>query len=184
MLAALKAVRTRWVGLEVPLEVGIGINSGPMIIGNMGSRERFTYTVIGDEAHLGARLEGANRDFRTSILISEATFAQVREQIAARELDVVKFRGLEQPVRVFELLAELPLASEPAARLAKFKAALASYHAGDLSVALARFQALHAEAPSDFPVEIYLRRCRERLAAARAAGARPAPQARSGPQLA
>jgi adenylate cyclase len=184
MLPALEVVQTRWAGLEMPLQVGIGINSGPMIIGNMGSRQRFTYTVIGDEAHLGARLEGANRDFRTSILISEATFAQVREKLAARELDLVKFRGLAQPVRVFELLGEQPLAAGAAARLAKFEAALASYHAGDLAVALARFQALHAEVPSDFPVEIYLRRCREWLAAARDVGARPGPQARSGPQLA
>jgi adenylate cyclase len=184
MLPALDLVRTRWTGLEVPLQVGIGINSGPMLIGNMGSRERFTYTVIGDEAHLGARLEGANRDFRTSILISEATFAQVREKLAARELDLVKFRGLQQPVRVFELLGEHPLTAEAAACLAKFEAALASYHAGDLVDALARFYTLHAEAPADFPVEIYLRRCRERLAAARAAGTRPEPQAWSGPQLA
>jgi adenylate cyclase len=183
MLAALEAVRTRWAGLEVPLEVGIGINSGPMIIGNMGSRERFTYTVIGDEAHLGARLEGANRDFRTRILVSEATFRKVRERIAARELDLVKFRGLEEPVRVFELLGEQPLAPEPAARLQRFEAALANYHAGDLSAALARFEALHAEDPSDFPVETYLRRCREWLAAASDTGARPAVQARSGPSL-
>jgi adenylate cyclase len=184
MLRALELVRMRWASLEVPLEVGIGINSGPMIIGNMGSAERFTYTVIGDEAHLGARLEAANKGFGTRILISEATFAQVREKIAARELDQVQFRGLEQPVRVFELLGERPLAAEQAARLQRFEAALASYHAGDLSAALARFQALRAEDPEDYPVEIYLERCREELAAARDAGARPPPQARSGPSLA
>jgi adenylate cyclase len=184
MLRALDVVRTRWTGLEVPLEVGIGINSGPMIIGNMGSAERFTYTVIGDEAHLGARLQAANKGFGTRILISEATFAQVRETIAARELDLVQFRGLEQPVRVFELLGERPLPPAQAARLHRFEAALASYHAGDLSVALARFEALGAEDPEDYPVEIYLERCREELAAARDAGARPAPQARSGPSLA
>jgi adenylate cyclase len=182
MLRALEAVRQRWAGLEVPLEVGIGINSGPMIIGNMGSRERFTYTVIGDEAHLGARLESANKDFRTRILISEATFRQVQGKIAARELDLMEFRGLEQPVRVLELLGEQPLAAEPAARLQKFEVAIASWQAGDFSAALARFEALHAENPDDFPVEIYLERCRERLAADR--GAWPAPQASSGPSIA
>ncbi len=187
MLAALETVRARWAGLEVPLEVGIGINSGPMIIGNMGSAERFTYTVIGDEAHLGARLETANKDFRTRILISEATFSRVREKMAARELDLVKFRGLEQPVRVFELLGEQPLAPEQAARQQRFEAALASYHAGDLSAALTHFEALHAEAPGDYPVQIYVGRCREALARTPDpgdAGAGPALGARRGPSLA
>jgi adenylate cyclase len=164
MLGALAAVRERWADLETPIEVGIGINSGPMIIGNMGSAERFTYTVIGDEAHLGARLEAANKDFRTRILISEATFQQVRDKMAARELDLVKFRGLEQPVRVFELLAEHPLGPGPAQRLRQFESALATYHAGDVSGALPRFEALHAERPDDFPVQIYLERCRGQLA--------------------
>ncbi len=184
MQEALEAVRARWAGEVAPIEVGIGINSGPMLIGNMGSPQRLTYTVIGDEAHLGARLEVANKDFRTRILISGATFAQVQGKIAARELDLVQFRGLEQPVRVFELLGEQPLASGPAARLEKFEAALASYHGGDFSGALARFEALRAEDPEDYPVAIYLERCRERLAAASDTGDRPAPQARSGPSLA
>jgi adenylate cyclase len=165
MLKALEGVRARWAAPELPLEVGIGINSGPMLIGNMGSPQRLTYTVIGDEAHLGARLEVANKDFRTRILISEATFLQVRAKIAARELDLVAFRGIERPVRVFELLGEQPLPARLAARVARFEAALASYRVGDFSVALARFETLHAEDPEDYPVEIYLRRCRERLAA-------------------
>ena len=135
MLQAVEAVRARWAGLELPLEIGIGINSGPMLIGNMGSQERFTYTVIGDEAHLGARLEEANKDFRTRILISEATFAKVRDRLAARELDLMKFRGLEQPVRVFELLGERPLEPPAAQRLERFEAALASYRSGDLAAA-------------------------------------------------
>jgi adenylate cyclase len=182
MLRALEAVRARWARDVAPIEVGIGINSGPMLIGNMGSAERFTYTVIGDEAHLGARLETANKDFRTRILISEATFVQVQGKIAARELDLMKFHGLEQRVRVFELLGEQPLAPEPAARLQRFEAALASYRAGDVSAALARFEALHAEDQGDFPVATYLERCRERLA--EDSSDRPAPAARSGPSLA
>jgi adenylate cyclase len=184
MLGALEAVRERWTDLGIPIEVGIGINSGPMIIGNMGSAERFTYTVIGDEAHLGARLESANKDFRTHVLISEATYVQVHDKIAARELDVVKFRGLEQPVRVFELVGKRPLAPEPAARLQRFEAALASYRAGDLAAALYQFETLHAEASEDFPVEIYLARCREQSAAATDTDARPISQVRSGPSVA
>jgi adenylate cyclase len=175
MLRALDGVRGRWTNLDPPLEVGIGINTGPMIIGNMGSSERFTYTVIGDEAHLGARLEAANKDFRTRILISEGTWREVRDRIAARELDLVRFRGLEQPIRVFEALGELPLDPRAAERLRRFEAALAAWRAGDPAVALARFEALHADDANDFPVEIYLKRCRERMAATRDAGVLPAP---------
>ncbi|MGH6912742.1 MAG: CHASE2 domain-containing protein, partial [Geminicoccales bacterium] len=101
MLEELKPVRERWARPELPpLEIGIGINTGRMIIGNMGSEDRFSYTVIGDEAHLGARLESANKEFRTRILISEATWREIEERLGAREIDVVRFRGLERPVRV------------------------------------------------------------------------------------
>jgi adenylate cyclase len=181
MLRALEAVRERWAAPDLPsVQVGIGINSGFMIVGNMGSRDRFAYTVIGDEAHLGARLEAANKDFRTRILISEATFRAVQGKVAAREIDLVTFRGIAQPVRVFEVLGERPLEARAAARLQSFEAALASYRAGDLAAALTRLATLHGEQPDDFPVTLWLERCRERLAAARALGA-AAPQALSGP---
>ena len=78
MQAELTPLQARWSRPDLPpLEIGIGINTGSMIIGNMGSKERFAYTVIGDEANLGARLEAANKDFRTHILISEATWQRV-----------------------------------------------------------------------------------------------------------
>jgi adenylate cyclase len=84
MQDALRPLQERWArpGLP-PLEMGIGINTGPMIIGNMGSAERFTYTVIGDDANLGSRLEAANKDLRTRILISQATFEKVGEDRGA-----------------------------------------------------------------------------------------------------
>jgi len=165
MMAALQPVRERWSELAVPLEIGVGINSGPMIIGNMGSRQRFTYTVIGDEAHLGARLEAANKDFRTRILISEATWVQVRDHIAARELDVVKFRGLEQPVRVFELLGERPLPGERAALLERYEAAMMALRGGDPAAALRQLETLQAEAPDDRPLQIAIDRCHAALRA-------------------
>ena len=128
MLDELTPVRARWARPDLPpVEVGIGINTGPMIIGNMGSKERFAYTVIGDEANLGARLEAANKDFQTHILISEATWQAVKGEIAARELDVVTFRGMARPVRVYEVLGTYPLAADEARRLAAFEAGLAAW---------------------------------------------------------
>ena len=132
MQAQIEPLRSRWARPDLPpLEVGIGINSGPMIIGNMGSKDRFSYTVIGEEAHLGARLEAANKDFRTRILISEATWRQVADRLAARELDVVTFRGIDRPVGVFELLGERPLAAEQARLAELFAAGLAAFRAGE-----------------------------------------------------
>jgi adenylate cyclase len=165
MLAELTPLQDRWSRPDLPrLEIGIGINTGSMIIGNMGSRERFAYTVIGDEANLGARLEAANKDFRTHILISEATWQRVRNEIAARELDVVTFRGMARPVRVFEVLGTQPLPSEDAVRLERFAAGLAAYRRAQWTVAKAAFEQILALAPDDQPARIYLERCRERLA--------------------
>jgi adenylate cyclase len=172
----LRPLQARWARPDLPpLEVGIGINSGPMIIGNMGSSDRFNYTVIGDEAHLGARLEAANKDFRTRILISEATWRLVSDRLAARELDVVTFRGIDRPIGVFELLGEQPLPAPRARQAGLFATALAAYRGGDFATAAGRFEQLLALVPDDRPSEIYLERCRAHLAPAAAgldAGAR------------
>jgi adenylate cyclase len=168
MQAYLQPLQARWSRPDLPLEVGIGINSGPMIIGNMGSKERFNYTVIGDEAHLGARLEAANKDFRTRILISEATWRAVSDRLGARELDVVTFRGIARPVAVFELLGERPLPADLARRSELFAAGLAAFRAGQWASAQARFDEALALTPGDRPTELYLERCRARLAPAAA----------------
>jgi adenylate cyclase len=156
-----------------PLEIGIGINTGPMIIGNMGSKERFAYTVIGDEANLGARLEAANKEFRTRILIGEATWRQVRGKIAARELDIVTFRGMARPVRVFEVLGTQPLAHEEERRLERFATGLEAYRGGQWAAAEVAFEQVLALAPYDRASRIYLDRCRERLAGPRASTVPP-----------
>jgi adenylate cyclase len=165
MQDALAPVQARWARPDLPpLEIGIGINTGSMIIGNMGSKERFAYTVIGDEANLGARLEAANKDFRTRILISEATWRQVRGEIAARELEVVTFRGMARPVRVFEVVGPEPLPTADAIRLERFAAGLAAYRREQWDAAKSAFEQALALAPGDRPSRVYLERCRDRLA--------------------
>jgi adenylate cyclase len=172
MLCELAPVQQRWARPDLPrVEIGVGINTGSMIIGNMGSKERFSYTVIGDEANLGSRLEAANKDFRTHILISEATWQRVEGEIAARELDVVTFRGMARPVRVFEVLGTEPLPGEQAIRLERFRAGLASYRRAHWTAARASFEQILAVAPDDRPSQIYLERCRERLMGIPAASA-------------
>jgi adenylate cyclase len=120
--------------------------------------------VIGDEANLGARLEAANKDFATRILISEATWQLVKDEIAARELDTVIFRGMARPVRVFEVLGTQPLPVEQARRLERFAAGLAAYHREQWLAAKAAFEQVLALTPDDRPSQIYVERCRTRLA--------------------
>lgn len=86
------------------LDIGIGINTGPMIVGFVGSTSRMDYTLMGDMVNLGARLEGTNKIYTTNIIISEFTYEHVREHVVARELDLIKVKGKDVPVKIYELL--------------------------------------------------------------------------------
>jgi adenylate cyclase len=118
----------------------IGVNSGPAIVGNIGSRRRFNYTVIGDSVNLASRLEGANRYFGTSIIASERTFALARASFAWRELDVVRVKGRNEAVRVYEPLAlagqETP---DQVARAKSYREGLALWRARDFASAASAF---------------------------------------------
>jgi adenylate cyclase len=88
---------------EKQINIGIGINSGIMTVGNMGSMGRMNYTLMGDNVNLGARLEGTNKQYLTNIIISEFTYGLVKERIIARELDNIRVKGKNKPVLIYEL---------------------------------------------------------------------------------
>ncbi|MCP4129824.1 MAG: adenylate/guanylate cyclase domain-containing protein [bacterium] len=104
-MEALNRLNENWrLNNKPPLDIGIGINTGDMVVGNMGSASRMDYTLMGDNVNLGARLEGTNKVYKTHIIISEYTYEHVRDQVIVRELDLIKVKGKEQPVKIYELV--------------------------------------------------------------------------------
>ena len=101
----LEVLRNNWDSRGLPkLEIRIGINTGLAILGNMGSNHRMNYTCMGDSVNLGSRLEQINKNYSTKIIISEFTYQRVKDRIYARELDIVKVKGKNMQVKIYELL--------------------------------------------------------------------------------
>ncbi len=130
------------------LKARIGLGTGEAVVGNVGSRRRFNYTVMGDIVNLTARLEGANKIYGTTILANAATHDAAGGEIAWREIDRVRVVGRENPESLFEPvgLADRAAAAEPE-RHAAFARALAEYRAGNFAAALELFEALAGEDP-------------------------------------
>ncbi len=104
-LESLNNLQEKWKDQKLPIiNIGIGLNTGDAVVGNMGSTHRMDYTVMGDTVNLGSRLEGTNKVYGTRIIISEYTYEYVKDKIIARELDLIKVKGKNEPVRIYELL--------------------------------------------------------------------------------
>ncbi|MGA9754373.1 MAG: adenylate/guanylate cyclase domain-containing protein [Desulfobaccales bacterium] len=122
MVASLEAMNRTWAEQGRPLlRVGVGVNSGPVAVGNMGSDRLFDYTAIGDNVNLASRLEGLNKYYGTNILISDTTAKSLGTGFILRDVDMVRVKGKAQGVRIHELLGE----GEPDPELARF---LELYH--------------------------------------------------------
>jgi adenylate cyclase len=113
MIRALYKLRLDWEKKNMPpINIGIGLNTGAMSVGNMGSQVRFDYTVMGDNVNLASRLEGTNKQYGTNIIISEFTYERVKEDVICRQIDVVRVKGKKHPVKIYQLLANLRYADK------------------------------------------------------------------------
>ncbi|HUU39990.1 MAG TPA: CHASE2 domain-containing protein, partial [Desulfatiglandales bacterium] len=162
MMAELKNLNQKWINEgKKPIDIGIGINTGPMMVGNMGSMQRFDFTVMGDSVNLGSRLEGANKNYKTNIIISEFTYEKVKDEFICMELDSVKVKGKKKPVKIYCLAGYKDLASAQYEVIDRFNQAIALYKAKDWEKALHAFENISAMDPNLYASQTYIERCHE-----------------------
>jgi len=155
--------REQWKAEGQPeISARIGINSGWLVVGNMGSQARMEYTVMGDTVNLASRLEGANKFYDTLILLGPRTYELAALDIEAREVDLMRVKGKKEPVVVFELLARKGcLSAEQHRVIETYLEGLEAYKRRDFKAAAAQFEAALALDPRDGPSRVYLERAKE-----------------------
>ncbi len=161
MMKELHKLQKKWEAEGRPvINIGIGINSGDMVVGNMGSDMRFDYTVMGDMVNLASRLEGTNKEYGTNIIISEFTYGIVKDSMCCRELDGVRVKGKLKPVIIYELLGEKKDEAFYLGLIDASARALTLYREGQWEDAIAAFQKVLDIKPGDFVSTMYMERCR------------------------
>jgi adenylate cyclase len=159
MQEAMAELRSRWKDRNRPtLRIRIGINTGEMVVGNMGGTGRFDYTVIGDSVNIASRLEGANKVYGTGVLVSERTYELVRDHLTGRELDLITVKGRSEPLRIYELCRPGTGDADEGGFLQSYHAALSLYRERRWTEAQAAFEALLLHSPDDGPSRLHAER--------------------------
>ena len=145
-----------------PLITRIGITTGSMVAGNMGTDNKMNYTIMGNTVNLAARLEGVNKRYDTWILTTKATLDETGDRLLSRKLDKVRVVGINEPVQIYELIETKKNATELQKETVQyFENALALFETRDWEKAAGFFKNALASNPNDGPSRIYLKRCKE-----------------------
>jgi adenylate cyclase len=146
---------------KLPVDIGVGLNSDNVVSGNIGSKKRMDYTIIGDGVNLAARLESACKQYGAHILISEFTYRNLRGTYRTRELDFVVVKGKTKPVAIYEVLDYHTEQSYPSLidAMGLFRNALTKYRHQEWAAARKLFNEVLALNPDDKAATMYLERC-------------------------
>ncbi len=164
MQKRLTAIRNNWIKLGKPaIKARVGIGSGPMAFGNMGSKQTFDYTVMGDVVNLASRLEGANKTYGTYLMINERTNELVKDVMITREMDLLRVKGKTKPERCFHLLGEK---SNPDSKTLQsvadiFTEGIMFYRQQQWSNAIKQFKKVFEIYENDAPSKLYIERCKK-----------------------
>ena len=162
MVARLAELNRAWSERGIPkIAIGIGVNSGPVNVGNIGSEQRLSWTAMGDNVNLASRLEGMTKQYRTAAIISDATYVQVKHQFVAREVDKIRVKGKKHPVTIYELLGPLSELSKYESLLVAYNSALECYRTHNWREAAGKFGPILETYPLDGPTQVLVQRCLE-----------------------
>jgi adenylate cyclase len=162
MAGGLATLNAKWKAAgRPPISIGIGLNTGLVNVGNMGSARRLSWTVMGDNVNLASRLEGITKQYHVQIVISEATYRQVSSQFVCRELDKIRVKGKNLPVNIYELMDVAADKSKYEPLLELFDRAMAAYRSQNWREAAAQFTDVLLKFPDDGPSQVFLERAIE-----------------------
>ncbi|MEM9821853.1 MAG: adenylate/guanylate cyclase domain-containing protein, partial [Bacteroidota bacterium] len=162
MFTRLKKLNQKRVSEQrTPLKIGVGISTGLVVSGNIGSEKRFEYTVIGDPVNLAARLEGATKKYGVDILICENTYKQIQEEFYCREIDTIMVKGKQEATKIYSVIGSKnqSLNNTESEFLDIYCRALTHYRAQQFELAMAAFQLAHDLDREDKPTQLFLQRC-------------------------